>query len=170
MITSHNRTPANINMPVTKMSRPPLGDATNSPPPSPPATRKGNGQIVRRKSTQQVLNHNLDSSESFPSAHSSLYEASLQDEKQQETLYPGTSDWETNPSIPTTEEPSSWADTVIGPDGSPVPFSFLTPISHTIKKHTPHKLYPITEQNSLATLRTRTSSTRSLRARSPGLN
>ncbi|KAL9101437.1 MAG: hypothetical protein Q9163_003309 [Psora crenata] len=172
IISLHNNIPAGIDMSVITIPRHPLGDTTNSPPPSPPATSKRSGQTLRRRSTQQALNQNLDSSESYPSAHSSLYEASLQYEGQQqeEPLILGASCWDPPPLGPSSNELPSWQDTVAGPDGVPVPASFLKPIAPYVKDHTPHRLYPITEQNSFATLRSRTSSNLTLRARSPGLN
>ncbi|KAL9130652.1 MAG: hypothetical protein Q9217_001222 [Psora testacea] len=157
-------------MSVTNL-RHPLGDTTNSPPPSPPPTFQSSRHSLRRKSTQQALNQNLDSSESYPSPHSSLYEASIQNENQQdEPLHPDASDLDLPPFTSTSNEVPSWTDAVAGPDGVPVPVSFLKPVSPYCKDHTPHRLYPISEQNSLATLRTRTSSSLTLRARSPGLN
>ena len=155
-------------------SRPPLGDTTNSPPPSPPETIRISGHTLHRKPTRRALNANIDSSESVPSAHTSLYEASRENSLPDQALtVPIVSEW--NRSLPEFGciGEASWIGTVCGPDGSPVPTSFLQPISASQKDHIPHELYPITERNSLATLRSRFSvcSTATLRARarSPGL-
>ena len=164
----------NINMTVKASNRLPLEDTTNSPPPSPPATVRSSSQSLRRKRTKRTLNPNIDSSESIPSTHDSLYDASLENDPN--AIAPITSDWNNLPSEIGTGVGGAapWVDTVCDADGNPVPSSFLQPISASRKDHTPHELYPITEHNSLATLRSRFSvssnATLRARARSPALS
>ncbi|MCJ1454007.1 hypothetical protein MMC28_004357 [Mycoblastus sanguinarius] len=121
------------------------------------------GPVLRHKPTQHLL-PNLDSSESYPSPHSSIYEASV--------IYHSFENLPTDdsaaPSTNTIQDPPAWANLTIDPSGNAVPISFLdVPDPHRI--HTPHKLCPITEQNSLATLRSSHLSVSTLRPRSPGL-
>ena len=159
-----------MDMVVKALTRPPLEDTTNSPPPSPPATIRSSTHTLRRKPTQRHLTHNIDSSESFPSTHTSLYDASLETEP--ESVVFTTSKWSSPLPEIGVDGTAPWMDTVCDPDGNPVPGSFLQPISTSRKDHKPHELYPITEHNSLATLRScfSVSSTATLRARSPGLS
>ena len=172
----------------------PLSSTTNnsnSPPPSPPSSLSQAAKAdpanqsrvgpssksppLRRKTTTQNL-VNLDSSETYPSPHSSLYEASIEPghafiDNTVEDAWVHDKD---NADTP------AWANTVCNTNGDPVPVSFLLPITPP-KTHTPHKLYPITEQPSFTTLHpsSRTSSLiyrpsnlslLSRRSRSPGLN
>ena len=169
----------------------PTTNNSNSPPPSPPssiskaattdakvemrAAPSVKAPTLRRKATVQNL-VNLDSSESIPSPHSSLYNASVEFTHTSENQ-PEDEAWiydKDDTKLP------AWANTVCDNNGDPVPISFLQPIIHP-KMHTPHRLYPITEQSSLATLHPslRSVSTdnhpstltlRSRRSRSPGLN
>ena len=148
-----------------------LEDTTNSPPPSPPSTIKASGASLRRKRTHQELHRKLDSSEDFPSLHSSLYDASIQDEGPKddpsETIWPGAND---TANVDDDHSSLAWENIVLGPDGSHVPMSYLRRPSPSGKLHVPTNLTPISEQTSLLTLRSRLSSltTRS-RSRSPGL-
>jgi hypothetical protein len=164
-------------MSSTSTSRQPLEPTTNdvhtSSPPLPNATAK-TGPILRHKSSHHDLKPNLDSSEDYPSPHSSLYEASLI-----QAGIENTDTWVTQDSLAPadpTDGPASWESIIVNDLGEGVPISFLQPPS-TKKTHTPHELYPITEQSSFATLRPAGSftmkgraSTSTLRARSPGLN
>ena len=164
---------------------------SNSPPPSPPssmskpvstelavgsrAVPSTDVPILRRKATLQKL-VNLDSSESLPSLHSSLYEASV------ESSFTSANHADDDAWIHdrTEVESPAWANLVFDNTGRPVPVSFLQPTVHP-KMHIPHKLCTITEQTSLATLHASlrasslgnhpsTMTLRSSRSRSPGLN
>ena len=166
-------------------------NGSNSPTPSPPpsinkvanadagaGTRAELATLaptLHRKATLQDLVR-LDSSESYPSPHSSLYEASV--ESVLTSGYCADDDVWMNARDTASLPP--WANTVCDTNGDPVPISFLQPVNHP-KMHTPHKLYPITEKPSLATLhpslrssfsRNRPSKVtlRSHRSRSPGLS
>lgn len=148
-----------------------LEDTTNSPPPSPPSTIKASGSNLRRKKTHQDLHRKLDSSEDYPSLHSSLYDASIQDEGPKDD--PPEAPWPlTNDTVNGEDDHSvlAWENIVLGPDGSRVPMSYLERPSPTGKLHVPTSLAPISERTSLATLRARLSNltTRS-RSGSPGL-
>jgi len=175
--------------------RSPLEDTTNgysTPTPSPPQATAKKGPVLRRKPHQDALHPQLDSSESYPSPHESIYEASIAPSSAENICWYDAKDW----AIPTMTDvdppPSwqsddllshssndrpSWEDKVVDSSGNVVPASFLQE-SLSPKRHTPHKLYPITEQNSLATLRTGPSistlkaqpSTTTIRPLSPGLN
>lgn len=178
------------------LMRDPLSSATNhsnSPPPSPPTllgtegkappvnevlvgTSQASPTLRRRDTVQNLIN--LDSSESYPSLHSSLYDASFDPD----SAVGGThseDEW-----IHTTgynEPPPAWANTVCSTSGDIVPASFLEPILSQ-KLHSPHKLSPIIEQQrSFATLqiscrsgslnnRPSTLTLHSGRSHSPGLN
>ena len=178
------------------LMRDPLSSTTNhsnSPPPSPPTllgkegkappveevpvgTRRTSPTLRRRDTVQNLIN--LDSSESYPSLHSSLYDASI-DPDSAVTGTHSEDAW-----IHTTgynEPPPAWANTVCSTSGDVVPASFLEPILLQ-KPHSPHKLSPIIEQQrSSATLqiscrsgslnnRPSTLTLHSGRSRSPGLN
>ena len=148
-----------------------LGDTTNSPPPSPPSTIKASGTSLSRKKTFHDLHRKLDSSEDYPSLHSSLYDASVQDEGPKDDA--SETPWARTDDIVNGADGHSilaWENIVLGPDGSHVPMSYLRRPSTSGKLHVPTNLTPISEQNSLLTLRSRLSSltTRS-RSRSPGL-
>ena len=172
--------------PASVKTRQPLENTTNgyrtstSPPPVPTAKC---GPVLRHKESERILHPQLDSSESWPSPHSSIYQASAPDVSTENCNWYDAREWGTPKkpehgtlSIDKMEIPA-WENNVLDTDGSVVPASFLqdTP---SPKKHTPHKLYPITEQNSLATLRTGASfstlkgqsSGTSLRPVTPGLN
>ena len=156
--------------------RVPLDETTNesvSPPPSPSSATAKTGPAPRRKPAHQDLNANLDSSESYPSPHSSIYEASLVHLSSTEDLK--QKGGEHDVSAHTTDDgPASWENIVVDASGNLVPASFLQP--PTMKNtHIPHELYPITERSSLATLKASLSvqgqaSTSTLRPHSPGLN
>ena len=176
------------------MPRPPLEDTTNgsrSPTPSPPHASAKQGPVLRHKASRHALHPKLDSSESYPSPHDSIYEASILNPSAENVAWYDTKDWASiavsrdNPSSSlqndintrSNDDHPSWENTVIDSSGNKVPVSFrqetLSP-----KNHIPHKLFPITEQNSLATLRTGASistlkdrpSATSIRPLSPGLN
>ena len=147
-------------------ARPPLESTTNgarTPTPSPPSGTAKTGPILRRKSATLAIRTYLDSSESYPSPHDSIYEA------------PFTTSWENldsnttkdrdaagwgNVNYATTtsnnDEPPAWLNITMDASGSPVPISFLRSseaVSPTKLVHVPHILEPITERSSLATLR-----------------
>lgn len=162
-----------------------LEDTTNgsrSPTPSPPLPTAKTGPVLRHRASQRALHPHLDSSESYPSPAGSIYQASAADVSTEKFNWYDTRAWATptkaerDDSPWKTNEVPSWEDTVVDANGNNVPSSFLqdTP---SPKKHQPHKLYPITEQNSLATLRPGTSSSTlkgkrssaSVRPLSPGL-
>lgn len=181
-------------MATSILIRMPLLSSTNnsiSPPPSPPRSLSKAGRAdsadpsrvglppslppLRRKGTIKDL-INLDSSESDPSRHSSLYEASI-DPCHAFGDIADEDAWVHNNDI---AETSPRANTVCSTNGDLVPGSFLEPITPP-KLHTPHKLYPITEQPSFATLhpfhqsssvnhRPSNLTLRSRRSRSPGLH
>lgn len=147
--------------------------ALSSRPPLEPTTNDIHRPVLRHKSSHLALQPNLDSSEDYPSAHSSIYEASL---IQANASSEHVDEWDTPKRAESTEGPPSWENIVVNDAGEGVPISFLQPFS-TKKTHTPHELYPITEQSSFATLRPADSfimkgrpSTSTLRSRSPGLN
>lgn len=156
--------------------RVPLDDTTNvsvSPPPSPTSATAKTGPVCRRKPAHQDLNANLDSSESYPSPHSSIYEASLVYLSSIEQLKQKGREQEIPPHT-TDDGPASWENIVVDALGNIVPASFLRPPA-TNNTHIPHELYPITERSSLATLKASLplqgqASTSTLRPHSPGLN
>jgi len=170
-------------MSLTLDSRPPLEPTTNevhTPSPTHPAGTAKTGPVLRHKSSHHALKPNLDSSEEYPSPHSSIYEASvIQASPENIESYETYNTYDTYDFVAparTTDEPPSWDNIIVNDEGEGVPISFLQPPS-TKKTHTPHELYPITEQSSFATLRPSTSftmkgrtSTSTLRPRSPGLN
>jgi hypothetical protein len=144
-----------------------ITNESSSPPPSPPSATAKTGPALRHKSMHLSLNPELDSSESYPSPHSSIYEASLvhQSEERVDIIPPYTTD----------DNHSPWDNIVPDASGNPVPVSFLQ-ASPSKDVHVPHELYPITERSSLATIRASLSLLRdqgsipTLRPRSPGLN
>ena len=150
-----------------------ITNESRSPPPSPPSATAKTGPVLRHKATHYGLNPNLDSSESYPSPHSSIYEASLIHEASLERLK--TNDVEDHVPPPTTDNGlPSWDNLVSDASGNPVPVSFLQAPANK-NAHIPHELYPITEKSSLATLQAPLSlkcqgSVSTLRPRSPGLN
>ena len=156
--------------------RVPLDETTNesvSPPPSPPSATAKTGPAPRHKPAIQDLNAYLDSSESYPSPHSSIYEASLVHLSSTEELK--QKGWNQDVPVHTTDDgPASWENIVVDALGHLVPASFLQ-IPATNNAHIPHELYPITEKSSLATLKASLllqgqASTSTLRPCSPGLN
>ncbi|CAD6592221.1 MAG: hypothetical protein ASARMPREDX12_005891 [Alectoria sarmentosa] len=167
-------------------ARSPLEVTTNearTPTPSPPSGTAKTGPTLRRKSATQALGAYLDSSESYPSPHDSIYEAPFATSQENLNSSP-TNDWDNagwgNSNYLTTttndDESPAWLNITMDASGSPVPASFLrstetvSPIKLT---HIPHVLYPITEQSSRATLRPLSvvaqSSAATLRARASGL-
>ena len=156
--------------------RVPLDETTNesvSPPPSPPSATAKTGPAPRHKPAIQGLNAYLDSSESYPSPHSSIYEASLVRLSSTEELEQKGRNQDV-PVHTTDVGPASWENIVFDASGNLVPASFLQPHA-TNNAHVPHELYPITEKSSLATLKASLllqgqASTSTLRPRSPGLN
>ena len=156
--------------------RVPLDETTNesvTPPPSPPSATAKTGPAPRHKPAIQGLKAYLDSSESYPSPHSSIYEASLVHLSSTEELKhkEGNQD---GPVHTTDDGLASWENIVVDASGNLVPASFLQPPA-TNNAHIPHELYPITEKSSLATLKASLllqgqASTSTLRPRSPGLN
>ena len=181
--------PYSIIMPSASLKpRKPLEDFTNeycTPTPSPPmpaATAK-TGPVLRRKGSRHQLHAQLDSSESWPSSHGSIYQATAANVSTENFDWYDAREWGTprasrngTASTNNTESPA-WENQVLDYGGNAVPASFLQD-SPSPKKHTPHKLYPITEQNSLATLRPGISTSTlkcqpsgtSLRPTTPGLN
>ena len=154
----------------------PLDETTNgsvSPPPSPTSATAKTGPAPRRKPAHQGLNANFDSSESYPSPHSSIYEASLVHLPSTEELKQKGGEHDA-PAHTTDGGPASWENIVVDASGHLVPASFLQPPA-TNNAHIPHELYPITERSSLATLKASLSvqgqaSSSTLRPHSPGLN
>ena len=158
------------------LNRVPLDETTNesgSPPPSPTSATAKTGPVLRHKSNRHDLNFFLDSSESYPSPHSSIYEASLVYSSSTEELKSVEKE-DRVPSHTTDNGLPSWESIVADASGNPVPLSFLrAPV--TQNAHVPHELYPITEKSSLATIKASLSvkdqaSASTLRPRSPGLN
>ena len=156
--------------------RVPLDETTNvsvSTPPSPTSATAKTGPAPRRKPAHQNLNANLDSSESYPSPHSSIYEASLVHLSSIEELKQKGCELDV-PTHAAADGPASWENIVVDASGNHVPASFLQPPVMN-NAHIPHELYPITERSSLATLKASLSvhgqaSTSTLRPHSPGLN
>ena len=143
-----------------------ITNESGSPPPSPPSATAKMGPVLRHKSTHHGPNPDVDSSESYPSPHSSIYEASLihQSDGKEDSIPPYTNDDGLPP----------WNNIVSDASGNPVPVSFhqAPPNKNT---HVPHELYTITEKSSLATIRASLSlrdqgSVSTLRLLSPGLN
>ena len=164
-------------MNYSSASRHPLGPTTNEVDTlglSTPVPNAKTGPLLRHKSSLTALNVHLDSSEDYPSPHSSIYNASVVQHSIDKT-----GSWEECHTLMPTEgqhEPPPWENIVVDENGVGVPVSFLQPPT-TKKTHTPHELYPITEQSSFATLRPSGSfitrgrmSNSTLRSRSPGLN
>ncbi|KAM0806225.1 hypothetical protein BDR22DRAFT_883949 [Usnea florida] len=150
--------------------RSPLGSTTNevgtliqSTPSSPLATATAKtGPVLRRKSATQALGVYLDSSESYPSPHDSIYEAPFvtSQENFDSNATNGWDDgWGTLNHCATTvddDEPPAWLGITVDTSGCPVPASFLNSAETLSPKrltHIPHILCPITEQSSFATLR-----------------
>lgn len=151
----------------------PISSNGVSRPLTPSPTSKGAPlpRIIRRKPSLGAFHPYLDSSESIPSAHSSLYDASLQTSSLDDAAAAGRT-WDVPPSAMTvttslargrsfpysassnsndenTPSPrSSWADI----------FLSTPPRNNTL--HTPHVLAPITERPSNTTLRPSHSSRR----------
>ncbi|CAF9942487.1 hypothetical protein IMSHALPRED_003839 [Imshaugia aleurites] len=170
-------------------ARLPLESTTNearTPTPSPPSSGTAKtGPFLRRKSATQALGAyvDLESSESYPSPHNSIYEApfaSDQENLDSSAIHDGNNaGWENANHVNTTsdnDELPSWLNITMDVSGSPVPASFLRGSDTASPKklvHTPHVLYPITEQSSLATLRPSSivahSSAATLRARASSL-
>ena len=154
----------------------PLDETTNgsvSTPPSPTSATAKTGPFPRRKPAHQGLNAHFDSSESYPSPHSSIYEASLVQLSSTEELKRKGGEYDV-PAHTTDDGPASWENIVVDALGNLVPASFLQPPA-TKNAHIPHELYPITERSSLATLKASLTiqgqtSTSTLRPHSPGLN
>lgn len=181
-------------MPASPTTRVPLEETTNehrTPTPSPPQASAKKGPVLRRKPSHHALHPQLDSSESYPSPHESIYEATVANASAENIDWYDAKDCATSTSS-RYHTPMSWQDddprrwsyddrptwenTIVDASGNAVPMTFLQePLSP--KEHTPHKLYPITEQNSLATLRTGASfstlkvqpSASTMRPLSPGL-
>ncbi|KAF6221457.1 hypothetical protein HO133_002313 [Letharia lupina] len=167
-------------------ARAPLESTTNearTPTPSPPSGTAKTGPILRRKSATQALGAYLDSSESYPSPHNSIYEAPFAT-SQEHLDSSARNDWD-NAGLgiinhltmrSNHDESPAWLNITLDASGSPVPASFLRSTETASPEklmHTPHVLYPITEQSSLATLRPLSivahSSAATLRARASGL-
>ena len=156
--------------------RVPLDETTNvsvSTPPSPTSATAKTGPVPRRKPAHQDLNAKLDSSESYPSPHSSIYEASLVHLSSIEELKEKGQE-QGAPAHTADHGPAPWENIVVDTSGNLVPASFLQPPVMN-NAHIPHELYPITERSSLATLKASLSvhgqaSTSTLRPHSPGLN
>lgn len=141
--------------------RPPLDDTTNSPhsrtpSPSSPTYHTARSCLpnLRRKLSLRALHSNLDSSEEIPSAHSSIYEASL---------VPWTEDIPT-PNIETDTTSGEWDSSSAELKKPPrrrlsprkthaAPPSASTTTKRNLNIHYPHFLETITEQRSIATLR-----------------
>ena len=153
-------------MGVASEARTPLESTTNdarTPTPSPPSGTAKTGPILRRKSATQALGAYLDSSESYPSPHSSIYEApcATSQENLASNAIKGWDDAGWGNALHTIPEPNNdeepaWLNITIDASGSPVPVSFLRSIdtvSPMKSVHVPHVLEPITEQSSLSTLR-----------------
>ncbi|KAL6717574.1 hypothetical protein ACLMJK_005489 [Lecanora helva] len=156
-------------MPSSSTDRSVLEDTTNEYRiPSPPHASAKKGPVLRRKLSHHALHPHLDSSESYPSPHDSIYEATVASASAENVGFYDAKDWKTpgqtedvaltslsreGPETQPSDNGPSWEHTVIDSSGNAVPAAFLQD-SLSPDKHTPHKLYPITEQNSLATLRT----------------
>ena len=153
-------------MGVASEARTPLESTTNgarTPTPSPPSGTAKTGPILRRKSATQALGAYLDSSESYPSPHSSIYEApcATSQEHLDSNVTKGWDDAGWGNAVhtitePNNDEPPAWLNITVDASGSPVPVSFLRSIETvppTKSLHVPHVLEPITEQSSLSTLR-----------------
>ena len=145
--------------------RPPLTPNTNDARPEPQtpfATAKTSQSnfILRHKVSFPPFNPHLDSSESIPSAHASIYEASIfnpstehvndrsnENSSHTNNDFPGTvgnsypEHWQTHHSLDHEEERRA-ADEFAWNNCVPI-------------VHSPHRLEPITEKNSLATLQTK---------------
>ena len=94
-----------------------ITNESGSPPPSPPSATAKMGPVLRHKSTHRDLNPDLDSSESCPSPHSSIYEASLihQSGEKGDSIPPYTTDDGLPP----------WNNIVSDASGNPVLVCFL---------------------------------------------
>lgn len=121
-------------------------------------------RIIRRKPSLRALHlPHLDSSESFPSAHSSLYDASLQNFGLDDAAAVSRT-WDVSPSavtVPTSPARSnssrstSWNqndENTPSPQNSRTDRGFSSPPRNNTL-HTPHVLAPITERPSNTTLR-----------------
>ena len=182
----HSSKRTQASMGAASDARLPLESTTNearTPTPSPPFSGTAKtGPALRRKSATQALGVylDLDSSESYPSPHSSIYEAPFATSR--ENLDSSAinhwdgAGWGNAKHFTTTsasDESPAWLNTVMDASGSPVPASSLETASPKKLIHIPHVLYPIIEQSSLATLRPLSiithSSAATLRARASGL-
>lgn len=114
-------------------------------------------RIVRRKPSLRALHlPHLDSSESFPSAHGSLYDASLQDFSLDDAAAVSrTWDVPSPPARSNSSRSASWSqndENTPSPQHSRTDGGYSSPPRHNTL-HTPHVLAPITERPSNATLR-----------------
>ncbi len=131
-------------------TRSPLGNSTNdlharTPSPAFATAKTTQSKQIRRKVSVRAFHPHVDSSESFPSEHSSIFEAL----------------W-TNPSVEsfdTRANTSAPGDPPASPEKSTTSNDFLqpqrttSPTTHPRTIHIPTQLTTITEQKSLATLR-----------------
>ena len=147
--------------------RPPLTPNTNdarAEPQTPFATAKTSQSnfLLRHKVSFPPFHPHLDSSESIPSAHASIYEASVFNPSTEHvTGRSNENSSHTNSDIPGTVE-----------NGFPEAWQMHHSLDHEEERraadefawnncvpvvHSPHRLEPITEKNSLATLQTKAS-------------
>ncbi|KAL8827719.1 MAG: hypothetical protein Q9191_003017 [Dirinaria sp. TL-2023a] len=148
---------------VESTTRLPLMPNTNesrSDPPTPFATAKSRQSdfLLRHKQSIQTFQTHLDSSESIPSAHESIYEASIVSSQSKENIPPPN---EQNNNAAAGREhhpPSKPAASGFNAEEERRGIERLAWLNYIDPIHRPHRLDPITEKTSLATLQTKASS------------
>ena len=163
--SSHYRSPLTP-LPIAQNER--IRPTTPSPPYG--TVKPAIQRTLRHKPSLRAFNPHVDSSESsIPSAHSSIYEASLTTPPLDDTVPENSRSFEF-PSIPlTTIPPASDISTPIYPDSNTLRLPESVQNSQLFAAntvHQPHVLAPISERPSASTLRTSIST---YRARSPSL-
>ncbi|KAL9585636.1 MAG: hypothetical protein Q9203_004166 [Teloschistes exilis] len=159
--------------------RTPLQDTTNSmsPEPSEPfhtAKTSQSNKTRRRLSLSFFRRQGLDSSESLPSPHSSLWDASLAEQSQEVTTPVG--DWDsscadiTPPSDELEHKKRSKRRGKAKPPSPPAAIKSSPSRAIDTNIHHPHLLDTITERSSLHTLRSHHPSIKSLQRGSPSVS
>jgi len=143
--------PSAIRLPLT-----PNTNEARTEPSTPWATAKSTQSnfLLRHKLSIQTFKSYLDSSESIPSAHASIYEASVLSPSNENI--PPAYDGNKGPSSENVASSRQQRD--FDPEAERRAIETLAWSNFVPAVHAPHRLEPITEKNSLATLQTKASS------------
>jgi len=141
---------------ATRLPLTPNTNEARTEPSTPWATAKSTQSnfLLRHKLSIQTFKSYLDSSESIPSAHASIYEASVISPSNENI--PPTYDENKDPSSENVASSRHQRD--IDPQAERRAIEELAWSNSVPAVHAPHRLEPITEKNSLATLQTKASS------------